>query len=384
MIKRISEIQIKNLLRGFPCVAMIGPRQVGKTTLAKEIRKEYKSSVYLDLEFQRDFIKLDDAETYLRHFSDRLVIIDEVQRKKELFPVLRALIDQNRRPGRFLLLGSATPVLLRNSSESLAGRIAYHEITPFNITELLPQYQIEDLWMNGGYPDAFLKQDYWFQWMNNYVKTCFERDLPFLGFPADSLTGERFWSMLAHYHGNVVNYAELGRSMELHINTIKSYLGFLRNAFLVRIIEPFYTNTKKRLVKAPKVYIRDSGILHYLSGIENTGQLMGHPKKGASWEGFVIEQIIPLLPANRQVYFYRTHDGAEIDLVITRGNKPVASVEIKYGSDARPSRGNTEAIQTLKTTRNYIIVKEDEEYILSGGFRICGLNKFLAGHLADL
>lgn len=377
MKERISEKIVKDLLSVFPCVAIIGPRQVGKTTLAKIIQKGYELSTYLDLEFQKDYLKLEDAETYLRQFENHLVIIDEVQRKKDLFPVLRALIDLNRRPGRFLILGSASPDLLRNSSESLAGRVAYHELTPFLLPELGKSFKIENVWMYGGFPDALMKRKFWLNWMNNYVKTYFERDLPSLGFPADSLTGERLWTMLAHYHGNLLNYAELGRSLELNINTIKSYIGFLRNAFLIRIIEPFYTNIKKRLVKSPKVYIRDSGIMHYLSGIENPEQLSGHPKKGASWEGFVIEQIIPLLPLNRKVWFYRTHDGAELDMVLTRGNRPVASIEIKYGSDARPTRGNTEAMQTLKTSHNYIIIKDEEDYLLSGGFRICGLRVFL-------
>jgi uncharacterized protein len=377
MIDRISENHIRDLLNGFPCVAIIGPRQVGKTTLAKKIQTGYKSSIYIDLEFQKDFLKLEDAETFLQQFEDRLVIIDEVQRKKDLFPVLRALIDQNRKPGRFLLLGSAAPDLLRSSSETLAGRIAYVEVTPFLLNELHDRYKIDDIWMHGGFPDALINQNYWLHWMNNYVKTYFERDLPNLGFPADSITGERLWTMLAHYHGNIINYAELGRSLELNINTIKSYIGFLRNAFLIRLIEPFHLNVKKRLVKSPKVYIRDSGIMHYLSGIENFDQLQGHPKKGASWEGFVIEQIIPLLPWNRHAYFYRTHDGAELDLVLTRGTKPVVSIEIKFGSDARPTRGNTEAVQTLKTSQNYIIIKDEEDFILSGGFRVCGLKTFL-------
>lgn len=381
MIDRISENQIRDLLNGFPCVTIIGPRQVGKTTLAKKIQKGYESSVYLDLEFQKDYIKLEDAETYLDQLRDRLVIIDEVQRKKDLFPVLRALIDRNRKPGRFLLLGSAGPELLRNSSETLAGRIAFYELTPFLVEELHDKYKIDDIWMRGGFPDAFLNHKYWLSWMNNYVKTYFERDLPNLGFPADSITGERLWTMLAHYHGNLINYAELGRSLELSIHTIKKYIGFLQNAFLIRLIEPFHLNVKKRLVKSPKVYIRDSGIMHYLSGIENSDQLMGHPKKGASWEGFVIEQIIPLLQPNRRAYFYRTHDGAELDLVLTRGNRPVTSIEIKYGSDVRPSRGNTEAVQTLKTSRNYIIIKDNEDYMLSGGFRVCGLETFFERYL---
>lgn len=381
MIARISEKEVKDLLKGFPCVAMIGPRQVGKTTLAKKIRKDYTDSLYLDLEFQKDFIKLDDAETFLRHFDNRLVIIDEVQRKRDLFPILRALIDEKRKPGRFLLLGSAGPDLLRNSSETLAGRIAYIEITPFQAKEIEDKFKIDDIWMRGGFPEAILNQKYWLIWMNNYVKTYFERDLPNLGFPADSLTGERLWTMLAHYHGNILNYSELGKSLGLTINTLKSYIGFLRNAFLIRILEPFYSNAKKRLVKSPKVYIRDSGILHYLTGIEDYDHLMGHPKKGASWEGFVIEQIIPLLPPNMKVYFYRSHDGAELDLIIVKGDTLMASVEVKSGSDIRPSRGNTEAVHFLKTPKNYIIVKDDEDYQLSGGFVVCGLKIFLDKYL---
>lgn len=381
MITRISEKKVKELLDGFPCVAMIGPRQVGKTTLAKKISQDFPGSLYLDLEFQKDYNKLEDAETFLRHFEGNLVIIDEVQRKKNLFPALRALIDEKRKPGRFLLLGSAGPDLIRDSSETLAGRIAYIEITPFQVKEIKNKYKIEDIWMFGGFPEALLNRKYWLTWMNNYVKTYFERDLPNLGFPADSLTGERLWTMLAHYHGNILNYAELGRSLELNINTIKSYIGFLRNAFLVRILEPFYSNAKKRLVKSPKVYIRDSGIMHYLSGIENFDQLIGHPKKGASWEGFVIEQIIPMLPPNRKVYFYCSHDGAELDLIITKGDTPSASIEVKFGSDIRPSRGNTEAVQFLKTSKNFIVIKDDEDYKLSGGFIVCGLKIFLDKYL---
>jgi predicted AAA+ superfamily ATPase len=384
VIKRNAENTVLDLLKGFPCVAIIGPRQVGKTTLAKQIQQRFDKTLYLDLELRGDFLKLDDPETYLGQFEDRLIIIDEVQRKKELFPTLRALIDQNRKAGRFLLLGSAAPDLLRNSSESLAGRIAYHELTPFLIPEIYPDHLIEDLWLRGGFPDAYLQGKYWLEWMNNFTRTYFERDLPNLGFTADSITGERLWSMLAHYHGNLINYAEIGKSLEYSVHTIKKYITFLENAFLVRIVEPYYSNAKKRLVKTPKVYIRDSGLMHYLSGIENLEQLYGHPKKGASWEGFIIEQIIPLLPSNRKIYFYRTHDGAELDLVITKAGHPVASIEIKFGSGFKPSRGNTEAIQFLKTTRNFIIVKEDEDYLLSSGFRVCGLHVFIEEYLEQL
>jgi predicted AAA+ superfamily ATPase len=381
MIDRISEIKIKDLLKGFPCVALVGLRQVGKTTLAKQIQETYQSSIYLDLELQRDFIKLDDAETYLKQFEDRLVIIDEVQRKKDLFPILRALIDQNRIPGRFLLLGSAGPDLLKNSSETLAGRIAYHELYPLVWREVKGLYKLDDLWFRGGFPDPFLNKDYWLEWMNNFSKTYFERDLPNLGFPANSILGERLWTMIAHFHGNVVKYTELGRSLELSIPTIKQYLSFLQSAFLVRIIQPFHSNVKKRLVKAPKIYIRDSGILHYLLGLDVIDQLHGHPKKGASWEGFVLEQIANALQPNRKIYFYRTHDGAELDLIITKGDQPVATVEIKYGSNVRLSRGNTEAANSLKTENNFMIIREDEDYSISNNFRVCGLDIFLSRYI---
>jgi predicted AAA+ superfamily ATPase len=381
MISRIADKKILDLLGGFPCVAILGPRQVGKTTLAKQIQERYKTSIYIDLELTSDMIKLEDAETFLGQFQDYLIIIDEVQRKKDLFPILRALIDQNRKPGRFLLLGSAAPDLLRNSSETLAGRIAYYELFPFLLPEIYPAFEIERLWLRGGYPNPFLRESYWLDWMNNFSKTYFERDLPNLGFTADSITGERLWYMLSHYHGNLVNYADIGKSLELSIRTVKKYINFLENAFLIRTIKPFHSNLKKRLVKSPKVYIRDSGIMHYLSGIENIKELFGHPKKGASWEGFVIEQIIALLPQNRKTFFYRTHDGAELDLVITKGGNPVAAIEIKFGSGAKLSRGNTEAVQFLKTKKNFLIVNRNEDYVLSNGFRVCGLQIFLDKYL---
>lgn len=381
MILRISTTKIANLLQGFPAVAIVGPRQVGKTTLAKIIRKDFDSALYLDLELRNDFDKLDDAETFLKQFENRLVIIDEIQRKKELFPLLRALIDQNRRPGRFLLLGSAAPELLRNSSESLAGRIAYHELTPFLLPEVYPEYTIEDLWLKGGFPDPFLNDKFWLDWMNNFTRTYFERDLLNLGFPGDSVTGSRLWMMLAHLHGNLIKFSELGKSLELSIHTVKNYINFLDRAFLVRLVRPFYSNTKKRLVKAPKVYIRDSGLLHYLMGIENMDQLLGHPKKGGSWEGFVLEQIIPLLKPNRKAWFYRTHDGAELDLVITKADQAIAGIEIKFGSGIKPSRGNTEAVNYLGTKQNFIIVRKDEDFLLSEHFRVVGLNIFLMKYL---
>jgi uncharacterized protein len=384
MITRLSEEIIKHLLTGFPCVAIIGPRQVGKTTLAQRIRIDYPKTIYLDLGLQRDFHKLNDPESYLDQFRDYLVIIDEVQRRKELFPLLRALIDQNRRPGRFLLLGSASPELLMESSETLAGRIAYWELTPFLVPEIIPAHKIFDLWIRGGFPDPFLNKKFWLEWMNNFSRTYIERDLPLLGFPTDSRTGERLWRMLAHYHGNILNYADISKSLELTIPTIKKYIGYFEHAFLVRILYPYFSNVKSRLVKSPKVYIRDSGIFHYLLGIENKEELFGHPAMGASWEGFVIDQISSLLPMNRKIWFYRTHDGAELDLVITRGDKPIAGIEIKFGSGISVSRGNTEAVKVLKTKQNFVVIRENEDYLLSNGFRVCGLERFLDQYLKTL
>ena len=384
MITRFGQQKVERLLEGFPCVAIIGPRQVGKTTLAKQIQRLYTNSIYLDMEFQRDYLKLEDAETYLAQFEDHLIIIDEVQRRKELFPVLRALIDSNRKSGRFLLLGSASPDLIRDSSESLAGRIAYYELPPFFIEEVINDFSIDDLWFRGGFPDPFLKPEIWIDWMNNFINTYFERDLPNLGFPADSITGRRLWLMLAHLHGNMINYSDLAKSLELSIHTIKKYISFLEQAFLIRTVKPYHSNIKKRLVKASKVYIRDSGILHFLLGINNLEELKGNPKMGNSWEGFVLEQLIPLIPVNRNIYFYRTHDGAELDFVISKGGVPDTGIEIKYGSDVRLSKGNTLAIKTLKTRQNFVLVRNEEDYLLKNGVRVCGLLCFIEKYLPEI
>jgi hypothetical protein len=384
MIKRLAENKIKELTKYFPCVAIIGPRQVGKTTLAKQIiafnKNEYE---YIDLELQRDAQKLSDPETYFLSNPNKNFVIDEVQQNKKLFPVLRAIIDRDRRPGRFILLGSASPDLLRDSSESLAGRIAYYELTPFLIEEIDKNKALEDLWFYGGFPDALLKKHPWADWMNNYIRTYFERDLINLGLNADSIVTRRLWYMLAHSHGNMINYSDYAKSLELSGKTIKHYIHFFDQAFLVRELQPYYFNIKKRMVKSPKVYIRDSGLLHFILGLEKPDDLFLHPKMGASWEGFVIEQILARIKSNRQTYFFRTHNGAELDLVIERGGIPVAGIEIKYGSNFTPSRGNTEAIITLNTPKNFIIIKENEDF-MHKNFRVCGIENFIEKYLPEI
>lgn len=385
MIKRISEKDTLQLLGSFPCAALVGPRQIGKTTLAKQIAKKRKGkSIYIDLELKDGYARLEDPETFLRQHADKLVIIDEVQRMPSLFSVLRGIIDEKRKNGRFLLLGSTSPNLIRNSSESLAGRIGYKEMFPLVVPEVAAKYSIESLWLKGGFPDAFLEKSNHGQWMSNFITTYLERDLPQMGFSAPRIIAERLWYMLANSHGGLINYSDYSKSLEITDHTVKKYIDFLQNAFLVRQLQPYHSNLSKRIVKSPKVYIRDSGILHYMLGIETMDDLIGNPKMGASWEGFVIEQIAALLKMNRKIFFYRTHDGAELDLVIEKGGKPLAGVEIKYGSDFRPNKGNTMALKTLQTKHNYVVVQGKDDYETSSGFRVCGLAVFLKKYLPEL
>jgi predicted AAA+ superfamily ATPase len=381
MIHRYAENKVRELLAHFPAVAIIGPRQVGKITLAKMILAEMTDSIYLDLESPRDMNKLSDPETFLLQYADKTVVLDEIQRKKELFPVLRSLIDRNNTRARFILLGSASPDLIRDSSESLAGRIAYLELTPFLLQEISNLYTSDDLWFRGGFPEPFLLKKPWLAWMENFIKTYIERDLPMLGLNANPVLSERLWSMLSHYHGNILNMNDLGKSLEVSVNTVKNYLAFFEKAFLVRLLRPYHANVKKRIVKSPKVYIRDTGVLHYFLGLENKTDIYGHPKMGSSWEGFAIEQILSLLPANRKAFFYRTYDGSELDLVIEKGGLPVAAIEIKLGADNRPVKGNTMAVQVLKTKNNFIVIKEDEDYLVSENFRVVGIVSFLNKYL---
>lgn len=375
------------LLDFFPVLAITGPRQAGKTTFAKHIQKKLKkSSLYLDLELPEDNNRLHYPQYYLQHNEDKCIIIDEIQRMPELFPILRALTDQKREPGRFILLGSASPGLIRESTETLAGRIAYQELMPFNLTEISGKESIIDHWFKGGFPDALSAPETGLttQWLRNYVKTYIERDLPLLGLPAAPSRSGKLWTMLAHFHGSIWNAVNFSKSLGVTVPTVNRYMDFLDESFLINRLHPYHFNIKKRVVKYPKVYIRDSGILHYLTGISDFERLLGHPLIGNSWEGYVVEQIRQLTHQKYDLYFYRTHDGTESDLVLVKGSDPVCCIEVKLTLPSKLSRGFTIARNDLGTKTNFIIIQKTDDFYIKEDTLVCSLLSFLTKHLDNL
>ena len=373
MIPRKLKENIIRSLDQFPVVGILGSRQVGKTTLEKEIKTNIsRSCVYLDLELPSDINKLQDPELYLGQFTgtNTLVIIDEIQRMPDLFPLLRALVDQDRKPGAFLILGSASRDLIEQSSESLAGRIVYHELMPFNTKEVdTSRDNINKLWLYGGYPDSFLtaSNEKSFNWRQAFIKTYLERDIPQLGIRIPTPQLRRFWTMIAHCHGQLWNASMIAKSLGVTAPTVKHYLDILEETFIIRQLSPYYANIKKRLVKSPKVYIRDSGLLHALLMSRNLDDLLSNPLVGNSWEGFIIEQVIGLLPPGCEAYFYRTGAGAEIDLVIFGIQKKSIAVEIKYSSAPKLSKGFWSAFEDLGCETGFVIYPGSESYPLGKG-----------------
>lgn len=362
-----------------PVIGILGPRQVGKTTLAKIFLKELeKETIYLDLERPSDFQKLAEPELFLRTNQDKCVVIDEVQLMPQLFPLIRALVDEHRIPLRFVLLGSASPDIIRDSSESLAGRISYIQLHPFSRFEI-PETPIQKHHFLGGFPLSILakseKQS--LRWLDDFINTYITRDLPILGMPANPVMTRRLWEMLAWQNGSLLNASSLGKSLGITNHTVNTYMDFLEGAFMIHRIKPFYVNMKKRIVKTPKIYISDTGILHRLLGLESFDSLFGSPMLGGSWEAFVINQIMAEKPKNIDLFFYRTHAGTEVDIVLTKAQQPVASLEVKFTSTPVVTKGFWNGIADLGTKHNFIITPVDDEYPAKANITVIGLDRFL-------
>lgn len=359
-------------------MGLIGPRQVGKTTLVKALSEQLTKPIfYLDLENLNDYTLLEnDPQWFLEQQTDKIVVIDEVQRMLSLFPLLRSLIDQKPEGGRFILLGSASPELLAKSSETLAGRIVYRELTSIRLDEVKESnIGLEQHWLRGGFPRALLAPDaeLWYDWQESFMKTYIETDLRLLGLKASPIVIHKLLRMLVTIQGMTVNYSNIGNSMGISGVTIQNYMDYLEHSFIIRRLQPYFVNVGKRLVKSPKLYFRDSGVLHYLSNIDNYDSLVTNIIAGHSWEGYVIEQIISRLAGNVQPYYYRTQNGAEIDLCLLKGNEIVAAFEIKLSNKPSTSKGNTEAVQDLKSQHNFIVTPSSEAFAINSLWKVCNI-----------
>ncbi len=367
-----------------PAVALLGSRQVGKTTLAQTLVQS-KQSIYLDLESPMDLMKLSDPTSFLSQHSDKLIILDEIQRAPDLFMVLRGLIDKNRQTGRnggqFLILGSASMDLLRQSSESLAGRISYLEMTGLNLLEVPADNQADTqkIWLRGGYPDSYLANTdaTSMTWLEDLIRTYLERDIPQMGFRISATRLRRLWTMLAHLQGETVNFSALGGNLQIDGKTVSRYLDILVDLFLVRRLEPWHANVKKRLVKSPRFYIRDSGILHRLLYIPDFDGLLSNPALGKSWEGFVIENILSILPGSIGTYFYRTAAGAEIDLVLKISSRETWAIEIKTGVAPKINPGFYQACGDVQATQRYVVYGGDDEFPIKHDTTMISLRRLM-------
>jgi len=380
VVDRPEEIaKLKKLLHAYPVVGILGARQVGKTTLARMVVDRLgRPSARFDLEDPADVARLADPMLALSPLKG-LVVIDEIQRRPGLFPVLRVLADRRGHPARFLVLGSASPGVVRQSSDSLAGRIAYHTLAGFGLDEIGVDH-FNRLWMRGGFPQSYLARSaaVSYLWRRNFVQTFLERDIPVLGFNIRSETLRRFWSMLAHYHGQIWNTSEFARSFGVADTTIRGYLDILSGTFMVRQLSPWHQNIAKRQVKSPKVYLTDSGILHALLGLHSADDIEGHPKAGASWEGFVIEQVLRRLQAAPdECYFWATHAGAELDLLVVRGRKRIG-VEVKRTVAPAITPSMRRALADLKLGRLFVVHAGTETFPLQKNITAVAIHRLLS------
>jgi len=383
--RRLSD-RLNHLVRVSPAVVLLGPRQVGKTTLALQIGEQH-ASVYLDLEDEDDRAKLSSPARYLADHENELVILDEVHRVPELFQRLRGVIDKGRRHGkangRFLLLGSAAMDLLKQTGESLAGRISYVELGPFDALEVAAG-EVEKLWVRGGFPRSFLAEsdDLSMEWRRNFIRTYLERDVPQFGSRIPAETLRRFWIMLAHNQAQVLNAANLARGLGVDGKTVAGYLDLLVDLLLVRRLSPWHRNVGKRLVKSPKVYVRDSGIAHALLGIRDKESLLGHPVAGQTWESFVIETVIAAAPDGTEAHFYRTSNGTEIDLILTLPGAKQWAIEVKRSSAPKLERGFHSACADLHPEKRFLVYPGSEKFPLdesTDAIGVVSLAKMLQG-----
>jgi len=366
-------LKINTLIKNNPVVALIGPRQVGKTTLARDIANEYASVTFFDLENPASLARLQDPLLALQSLKG-LIIIDEIQHQPDLFKVLRVLADEPRQKRKFLVLGSASPVLLQQTSESLAGRIAYLEIHGLSLQEVGVAH-LETLWLRGTFPRAYLanNQAASIQWRQDFIRTFLERDLPMLGVNIPAITMRRFWMMLAHYHGQTWNASEFSRAFGMSDKSVRHYLDILTSTFVIKQLAPWWENISKRQVKAPKIYLNDSGLLHTLLGLNNKEELESHPKVGASWEGFAMNAVIAQLNAlPEEIFYWSTYSGAEIDLVVMRGNQRLG-FEFKRTSSPSLTSSLQTACADLNLTKAYIIYMGNDVFPLNDKVTALGL-----------
>ena len=370
---------LKKYLTIFPAVAILGPRQCGKSTLVKSLSQHFDSILYLDMQKESDLNKLKEPELFFETNANKLICLDEIQLVPKLFSVLRSVIDENRINGKFILLGSASQDLIQQTSESLAGRIGMLHLSPFLINELdyLERFDLQEFWFRGGFPNSYLaiNDESSTIWLDNYIRTYIERDIPQLGFQIPAIQLRRLLTMCAHNQGQQLNLSKLGESLGLTHPTIKRYIDLLEHTFIVRTIQPYEVNVKKRLVKSPKVFVRDSGILHQLLAITNFNSLLGNPVFGSSWEGIVIENIIVNMPS-WDYFFYRTATGDEIDLILKKGNQVIA-IECKASDAPKVTKGFYRSLEVVKPNKTYIIAPTNDTYQIQENVTVIGLSNFL-------
>lgn len=369
MFRREIMNELRYRLRHNPAVGLLGARQVGKTTLARDVADALPSSAYLDLETPEDVAKLGNASSFFARHTGKLIVLDEIHRAPEIFAIMRGVIDRGRRAGRgngqFLVLGSASPELLRQSSETLAGRISYLEMGGLSALEVMRHRRSPGaLWLRGGFPDSFLAatDDLSLTWRGDFIRTYLERDIPQLGFRIPAVRLRRLWTMLAHTQGEQANASMLGGNLEVGGKTISHYLDILEGMLLLRRLPAWRANAKKRVIKSPRIYIRDSGLVHRLLSIADGEELNGHPVVGKSWEGFVLENLLSAAPSGAAAYYYRASGGAEIDLLLKLSDRSLWAVEIKKGIAPRLSRGFHQACIDVGATKKFVVYGGDEEY----------------------